>query len=208
VSTFAEVFPADDPVARFIVAISIARNDVRHALLQVGAAYDRDAPESAYWMRIATGHFFEAEGALREWLQVPEVRSFIAKLPSDGQEALRTALSAIQKMGRGALEHSRQRTFHYPSPASRYRLDEELAGALRALGDEEVTVVHERAGLFRWRFADDVALTLALGKHSPSTVREQLEIARDGAIGFVNFATRAWDAYRDAHALQLGKPRP
>jgi hypothetical protein len=71
-------------------------------------------------------------------------------------------------MGKGVLEHSRQRTFHYPSPANRYDLDQELADALRALGGEEVTAVVEGDGFFRWRFADDVALTLALAKHDPS----------------------------------------
>jgi hypothetical protein len=116
VSTFAEVFSPDDPVARFIVAISIARNDIRHALMQAGAANDRYSPEFTYWIRIASGHFFEAEGALREWRRVPEVQSLIAKLPSDGQEVLRTAASAVQKMGRGVLEHSRQRPSTNPLP--------------------------------------------------------------------------------------------
>jgi hypothetical protein len=69
-----------------------------------------------------------------------------------------------------------------------------------------VTAVVEADGFFRWRFADDVALTLALGKHDPATLREQSEIARDGAIGFVNFATRAWGAYCGAHGLELEEP--
>jgi len=44
----------------------IARNDVRHALTQTGHATDRDAPEYAYWIRVASSHYFEAAGALRE----------------------------------------------------------------------------------------------------------------------------------------------
>lgn len=59
----------------------IARNDVRHALTQAGRANDRDAPEFAYWIRIAASHYFEAEGALREWRRLPEVRAFIATIP-------------------------------------------------------------------------------------------------------------------------------
>jgi hypothetical protein len=106
------------------------------------------------------------------------------------------------------LEHLRERTFHYPSPANRYNLDEELRGALRALGDEEVTAVVEGDRFSRWRFADDVALTLALAKHDPEKLREQTELARDGAIGFVNFATRVWEAYARKHGLEVGPPEP
>jgi hypothetical protein len=143
---------------------------------------------------------------LREWRRLPKVRAFIATLPEDGRRALKVTSGAIQKMGKGVLEHSRQRTFHYPSPASPYDLDQELADALRALGGEEVTAVVEGDGFFRWRFADDVALTLALAKHDPERLREQTEIARDGAIGFVNFATRAWEAYARKHDLEMGPP--
>jgi hypothetical protein len=88
----------------------------------------------------------------------------------------------------------RQRTFHYPSPANRYNLDQKLEEALRALATEEVTAVVEEAGFFRWRFAYEVALTLALAKHDPERLCEQTMLARDGAIGLVNFATRAWEA--------------
>ncbi|MET0510839.1 MAG: hypothetical protein ABW135_04060 [Thermoleophilaceae bacterium] len=198
--TFAEVFPSNDPVARFVVAMSIARNDIRHALKQAGAANDLDSPDFTYWIRVASGHFFEAEGALREWRKVDEVRRFIEKLPSDGKDALGKVCSAVQKMGPGALEHVRERTFHYPSPVSRYRLDEELAEALRALSDEEVGLV-EADGFVRWCFADDVALVLAYDKHDPARLREQSEIARDGAVGFVNFAQGAMEAYFGAHGL-------
>jgi hypothetical protein len=208
VSTFAEVFDPADPVARFVVAMCIARNDVRHALTQAGRATDDDAPEYAYWIRMAASHYFEADDALREWRQVPEVRAFIRTVPDDGREALRVAASASQKMGKGVLEHLRQRTFHYPSPANRYDLDRELEKALCALGGEEVTAVVEADGFFRWRFADDVALTLSLAKHDRKRLREQSLLMRDGAIGFVNFATRAWEAYAEKHGLEMGPPEP
>jgi hypothetical protein len=209
-SSIAEVFPHDDPVARFMVAISMARNDVRHALRQVGQANDQGDPEFTYWIRVATGHFFEAELALREWRKVRAIKDFIAKLPHDAQHELGRASSAIQNMGPGVLQHSRNRTFHYPYPASRYQTDEELASALQTLRDEEVTVVVESTtpGLFRLHFADHVALALALGKYDRESLRTQAELVRDGAIGFVNFATRAWEAYIDTRGLSLGPPEP
>jgi hypothetical protein len=53
-----------------------------------------------------------------------------------------------------------------------------------------------------------VALTLALAKHDPERLREQTMLARDGAIGLVNFATRAWEAYAEKHGLEMGPSEP
>jgi hypothetical protein len=92
-------------------------------------------------VRIATGHFFEAAYALSHWRQVDGIQTFIGRLPEDGHQALRQASSAIQKMGPGVLEHSRDRTFHYPYPTSRYQTDDELRDALKGLGGEEVRLV-------------------------------------------------------------------
>jgi hypothetical protein len=207
-SSIGEIFPYNDTIARFVVAMSIARNDIRHALIQAGRANDRNDPEFGYWVRIATGHFFEAADALNQWRKVDEVKKSIAKLPKDGRDALRVASSAIQKMGKGVLEHSRNRTFHYPYPSSQYQTDEELQEALKGLASVEVRLVVESAdlGLFRLQFADEVAAALALRKHDPKKIREQLTIARDGSIGFVNFATRVWEQYSDMHGLEMGDP--
>jgi hypothetical protein len=130
-----------------MVAISMARNDIRYAVCQAGAANTDDKPEFAYWVRISTGHFFEAANALKHWRQVPEVRGFIAKLPKAAREDLRSVNGSVQKIGPGVLEHSRNRTFHYPYPSSRYPTDAELKEALRALGSNEATVVPEVKGI-------------------------------------------------------------
>jgi hypothetical protein len=208
-SSIAEVFPHDDPVARFVVAMSMARNDVRHALTQAGRANEEGDPEFTYWVRIATGHYFEAAYALDHWRQLPEVRSLIDQLPQDGRDALRQATSAIQKIGNDALEYSRNRTFHYPYPTSRYPSDQEFTDTLQALGKEEATLVVEsdRYGWFRLQFADRVAEGLAVRKYDPAKIREQFTLARDGAVGFVNFATRAWETYGRTRGLELGEPR-
>jgi hypothetical protein len=208
VSSVAEVFPHDDPVARFVVAMSMARNDVRHALTQAGRANDESSPEFGYWVRIATGHFFEAAHALQQWRQLPEIREFIKGLPQDGRDELRKASSALQKMGPGVLEHSRDRTFHYPYPTSRYQTDQELADALKTLGGEEVTLVveSETHGWFRLQFADNVAAALTLRKYDPANLKEQLVVAREGSVGFVNFATRVWEEYMRSRSLAIEPP--
>ena len=184
----------------------MARNDVRHALTQAGRATDRDAPEFAYWIRIATGHYFEAESALREWRSMPDIQAFIATIPEDGRQALKVTSGAIQKMGKGALEHSRNRTLHYPYPTSKYPTDHELSAALDTLGKEEVLVVSGGDGLDRLHFADHLALALALAEYDRSNLRAQGKIVGTGAWGFVKFATRAWKAYGDARGLELGLP--
>jgi hypothetical protein len=187
----------------------MARNDVRHALTQAGRATGQGAPEAAYLVRVATGHFFEAELALRHWRTVEEVRSFIESLPDDAKEALKRASSAIQEMGPRVLQHSRDRTFHYPYPTGRYRAEHELEQALTDLSAEEVTMVVEAGrGFIRLHFADQVALALALNKYDLDNIKAQLEIARDGAIGLVNFATRAWEGYMSSRGLEVGVPAP
>jgi hypothetical protein len=118
------------------------------------------------------------------------------------------ASSAVQKLGPGVLEHSRNRTFHYPYPTSRYQTDEELEDALRLLGNEEVTVVVESEGFYRLHFADHVALALSLEKYDRSSLRAQTKIAAVGARSFVNFATRAWATYRETRGLELGTSAP
>lgn len=69
------------------------------------------------------------------------MRRFIARLPRDGKEELAKASRAVHRVGAGVLEHSRNRTFHYPYPASRYQTEQELENALRELREEEPMIV-------------------------------------------------------------------
>jgi hypothetical protein len=198
----------DDPLARFTVAMCMARNDVSHALTQWEQADERGSAEAAYWLRVATSHFFEAERAVKAWRQeAPEVRQFITQLPPHAKEQLRKATTAIQKLGT-AVEHSRDRTFHYPYPTSKYPTVHELSIGLEALRKEEVLVVSDGNGLDRLHFADYVAFALALAEYDRSTLRDQGKIVGTGARGFVNFATCVWTAYGEARGLELRLPAP
>jgi hypothetical protein len=51
-----------------------------------------------------------------------------------------------------------------------------------------------------------VALALALGKFDKANLRAEGAIAAEGAIGFYNFATRAWEKYCEERGLELGLP--
>jgi hypothetical protein len=209
-SSIAEVFPPEDPVARFMVVMSMARNDVEHALFEAVKVQERgDEGLLNYWSRITTAHFFEGVHALHGWRQLPEIRAFIAKLPREARDDLKAVERNVQTMGSDALEHSRNRTFHYPYPTSRYPTDEELTDALRALGDTEARIVVDLSGkVKRYRFeaADRIAIMLSVGKHDPTRLPEQIKLGHDGAIKFVNFGLRLMDLYAETRGLEVDRP--
>jgi len=60
-----EVFPPDDPAARFVVAMSMANNDIDRALADLIRSVDEDRPDFTYRVRLLTGHLVEAIDAQR-----------------------------------------------------------------------------------------------------------------------------------------------
>lgn len=198
-----EVFPSKDPVSRFMVVVSMARNDVRHALFKAGSANAAGEPDFAYWVRLSTAHFFEAIAAVRSWRQVPEVKAFLNRVPAAARDDLKAATRSLEQIGNAVVAHSRNRTFHYPHPSGRYPADSELEAALENVGTTEAQWIVEGEGRFRVKFADEVALALALGKHDASQIEGQLELARDGSTAFVNFATRAMETYLQERGFNL-----
>jgi hypothetical protein len=185
-----------------MVVVSMARNDVRHALFEAGQANTASKPEFAYWVRLSTSHFFEAATAVARWREIAEVKEFLSRLPAGARQDLAAVSGCLQKIGHEVVEHSRNRTFHYAYPSSRYPADAELENALEELRDQEAEWVVEGDGRFRLKFADDAALALALGKHDPARIEGQLELTRDGSVAFVNFATRAMEFYLGDRGFQ------
>jgi hypothetical protein len=205
-STIADVFPHDDAEARFVVAMSMARNDLRHAMQQAGEANTADAPEFYYWVRLAMGHLFEGIDALNRWRQhTPEVRAFLKRLPAAARRDLAAASGTLQTVGGGAVEQTRHRTFHYPRPNPKYDPDSdtELFEVLKSLGGEPATVA-ARAGDprdLRLSFADLAALMLAMSRHAGDEdqpeLRRQVKATLDGAGAFVRFAEAALGLFLD-----------
>jgi hypothetical protein len=178
-----------------MVVVSMARNDIRHALFKAGHTNKAAQPEFAYWVRLSTAHFFEAATATARWREISEVKEFLARLPGEARDDLASVSGSLQRIGHGIVEHSRNRTFHYAFPSSRYPAEAELAQVMENLGGLQADWVVEGDGRFRLKFADDLALALALGRHNLARIDSQLELARDGSIAFVNFATRAMEFY-------------
>lgn len=55
----ARVFPADDPISPFAMAMAIAGNDVEHAVRQAVRTNTENRPEFGYWVRVSSGFLFE-----------------------------------------------------------------------------------------------------------------------------------------------------
>lgn len=189
-----DAFPADGPLSRFLVSMAMARNDIEHAMWKAAEANKAGRPEFDYWVRLAMGHFLEAADALEQWRSCStEVREFLKTLPPEGATALKEVGRTLAKVGKKAVSHARNHTFHYPTPSAKYESDAELIRVLNAMGDEPVLLgeVEGRPGRVRYVFADQVALMVAMGKHSTEdrdAYHAQVVDLQAGAAQFVNFA--------------------
>jgi hypothetical protein len=187
-----EVFPADKPLSRFLVSMAMARNDIEHAMWKAAEANEAERPEFDYWVRLVMGHFLEAADALEHWRRCStEVREFLKALRPEGQDALKKVGGTLQKVGKKAIDHARNHTFHYPTPSEKYESDAELIRVLGALAEEpiELAEIEGRPGRVRYVFADKAALMVAMGKHSTEdreAYRAQVIDLQAGAIAFVN----------------------
>ncbi len=209
-ATLGETFPHDDELARFVVAMAMARNDIEYTVMAAGHANNADDPAFSYLVSTSTAHLFEATHALRQWRQESSmVRKFIERLPAGAKKDLAGAVSVEQAVGPGVLKYARNRTFHYPHPKIEHgvNLDAELADVLRVNGGEDAAVV-VRAGdhpRLHFEFSAKVAMSLALNKHSTDrdALREQLTATLAATGAFVRFVDAVVSAYFDARGLSF-----
>ena len=210
--SIADAFPGDDPVARFVVSMSMAKNDIERALRDVLRAGEKDDPDFTYRVRLASGHLVEAMDSLNAYSQTYKgVRSLIGDVSAEAKADLKIVRGTLQKVGSDALQHLRDNTFHYPSPRTNYNptSDEQLEASLKALTDRRAELhVEFDARHVTLSFADEVALALAIGKHAPEPAdyAQQFEAARDGALAFVGWAQALALAYFESRGFEFGQP--
>lgn len=186
-----------------------ARSDIEYALHAAGAANDADAPEFYYLVRLTMGHLVEGSVALGFYRDKFEgVQKLLRKLSPSGVKAQRKAANVVSQVGGQALTHSRDRTFHYPSPDPNHEpasSDAELSNVLKALGSQkpEFSVEKVRPHRIRLNTADQAMLMMALGKHDKKRLRQQATKTRDGAVAFVNLVDSLTKAYRDEYGLSI-----
>jgi hypothetical protein len=206
-----EVFRPDDPTARFVVSMAMARNDIDRALRDLVRAVEEDGPDFAYRVRLLTGHYVEAIDALNLYRQTfPEVQRLVRQVPADRRKQLVIATSALGK-GRKALHHVRHNTFHYPSPNDQYSptSDQKLAKVLTAMTGCGVSALFDGdTEALTMTFADDAALDLAMGKPTVTNaeVQRRAAQARDGALAFHKWFDALLTTYMDANDQSYGEP--
>jgi phage I-like protein len=210
--SIAAVFPPDDPAARFVVAMGMAKNDIERALRDVLEAGERDRPDFSYRVRLATGHLVEALDSLNAFSQeFGEVRELTKRVSAEGQKKLTTARGTLQQVGTEALKHARDNTFHYPSPKTNYTptSDRHLRNTLAAMSARRADVhVDYDTKHVTLTFSDEVALALSIGKYAPNEedYARQFERTRDGALAFIAWAERLLIAYFEATGAEFGEP--
>ena len=131
-----EAFPPDNAAARFVVSMSMAKNDIDRALRDVVRAFEDDTPDFSYRVRILTGHLLEAIVAFNAYTNAfVEVRDLNKRLPSEAEDHLRRVRGSLQRVGKHVLERARNNTFHYPAPNTGFTpsSDEELAVVLATM---------------------------------------------------------------------------
>lgn len=194
-----DAFPAEDPVARFIVVLLMALNDLLPQNERLTQADDGVLPphERLYLARLVGSHLFElanfVDAAPR---QFPAIDEFLAVLPPEAQQHRQMIVAAAKgRPGDFAdkLERLRNHFFHYARLIGSAPEQEELLRALGAHADRDGEIrIGELFKDFRAHFADDVAAELTLTDEDAAPFVAELAALSTAAM---NFAYAAVGAY-------------
>jgi len=208
-----EAFPADDPVARFLVVLAMMSNDLLRLVDLMLADEGRDPALRLFCFRVQTALFFEASSFVREshrrW---PEVKSFVSGLDAAVRTDFERVVGATDRrspvfLGEWVGE-SRNRTFHYPdSHPMRPAGQDALSIALQRCQDVEGHIsvgTGEEIRSVRFGFADQVAVQWFPDVDEPGVLIGEL---RERVVALVGLAHRAIAAYLGTRpgGVQTGK---
>lgn len=201
-----DLFPSNDPVARWMTPCAMALNDLFYVHRHLYPLLTNDGPssETMYLSRIAAAHLFEIATFLSESdSRVPEVRAFVAKLDDDAREAYE-ALTAIRPGGdepfAGQLKHARNHVFHYAKLLPSAVEYENLKKAMDAHADTISEIRDESPPIegFRSLFADEIAAELSLPDDDVD-FQEYVPALATAISQYLTFAKAALNQYiRDA----------
>jgi hypothetical protein len=204
----AELYPSDDRVGQFALAMALAANDVEYSLRQAVAANPpgadddhRERERFTFKIRIANGFLFEAIDALKAWQQEPGIVDLLRGLPSEAQTHLRTVRSLEQKIGPKVLANIRQNTFHFPHPDPKRNPDStaDLFEVTEECSDVLVEFDARPDAQLTFGFGDEVALVLALRRHQETEAETEKIVA--GAIAFVQLVRHVQMSYCEARGF-------
>lgn len=113
----AEVFASDDPVARFMLALCAARNDVAGASFLSGYFNGKNHPMFYYATLSSWSHMREAANATGNWKGMyPEVKAFLASLDGEVKDRVDSFNKLLNDFGAGKHHIVRNSLFHYAAP--------------------------------------------------------------------------------------------
>ncbi len=188
-------FPSDEPLARWMTALAMSHNDVRHGNLRLMDADEVDAATRLYYLRLLASHFYEIAADLKrdrdEW---HEVRAFVERLPDQARNDLEHVIERAEELER-RLGIVRNSAFHYLE-LSRRDAAKGREKLQRALNDAaELTGRATVGGDFReirFDFADEVIVQL-LG--DDDELRALVEGLQSGVVALWRFVHAAFKQY-------------
>jgi hypothetical protein len=157
-----DIFPADDHVAVFLVALSAALNDLLHAAKAI-ASGDAHAPgtreieeaERLYFLRLSLAQIHEVRETISQGRKTAEIHAFLNGLPEDVQHNLER-LTDPHPDGRcwipATIKYVRNKTHHYEG---KWGWDD-LRWAMRQVADQEtgISLTNEQLSGLRLDYAD------------------------------------------------------
>lgn len=213
-SRIGDLFPADDLLARWVLVLCLARNDVVATMKQIVRANEDDDGTNLHWARVTAGHLYEIATFLRQSSSLDEVKDFAKRLPPKADADRRALLDAT--FLKRALVTDRSLTFHYPSVDA----DDpphggaQLKSALEAAENQPAELLVELNGGkptgYRYRFADVVAAEFATASfgETEDDRRAGVERARDLALAYARFADAAFYLWGKDAGVDLGEYEP
>lgn len=224
--TIGEAFPADDVLARWMIVVSIARNDLALATERIVRANEDDDGTNVHWHRLLAAHFFEAGRFLRRTKGITEVMEFVSGMSQESQDDYQAVLQTAKRWSEKRLRRGRNRTFHYVDIAEapgkqrgllrclRRRRPSlgiaDIESALAEVGDRPAEIYGSRkteknVSVDRFLFADEVAGHFAISDlgEDATELDASLERIRNEEVRFVHFANAAIDRYQEERGFHF-----
>jgi hypothetical protein len=201
------VFPADDPIARFITVVAMISNDWLRLFSESASLNGRD-PETVARRTMscrlqAALHYQAAEFLRNARSDSRKVEEFISGLPPEAREQFEQVVGGIDPespyfQGRW-LKADRHRMFQYSELNRRKPLGKALTNA----ADTEGRITYGDAlDSVRFGFADDVA---AQWLSDPIEDDDRLVKLQEAVVALAQFAQLSMSAYLDAQGVE--RPR-
>jgi hypothetical protein len=189
-----DAFPADDPVARWLTALAISHNDIRHGTIRLMQP-DLQSHEGVYYFRLIASHFKEiAEDLDNSYAEWDEVTAFVDRLPQEARDDFAAVLDTASEL-EADLGKLRNTLFHYPELDKRKAAKgrEKLQQAMRDAADLTGTITTgSKFGAGRFDYADEVIVQFIGENDVAVPLMEKLQAGSFSLWRFAHHAIAAW----------------